>query len=318
MAIEFMKKNVAVIGRVKVDNQLNEQAVELMREIDYIDRDTLELRKEIQYKGCPFCNITEGEFVEDYQTKQALFYKFKKCNRCSLVYPYPRPNKDIIENCFTSGLFSKESEVKFKKLDEKRDGDALMKRMVKVIWGLFAFNYSYNEFIKYAKKGDRILDVGSGHGVVAQRLRQKGCIVETVEINPYRAKYLREKGFKVYESVFAQTDLPESSYDIIIFSQVLMHLFSLKETIQKVRYALRSGGFLISSQMNFNSIIQKTIRSPFPGKRLTAFSICSWFTPESLTKILKLSGFEVKHILFRPSSILNCLFVEGYPGGYPV
>lgn len=273
------------------------------------------LKKEIQYKGCPFCNIDEGEFVENYQTKQALFYKFKKCNRCSLVYPYPRPNKDIIENYFTSGLFSKESEVKFKHLDEKQNKNSFLKRIIKVLWRKSTLHYSYNEFIKYAKKGDRVLAVGSGHGVVAQRLCQKGCIVETVELNPYRAKYLREKGFKVYESLFAQTDLPESSYDIIVFSQVLMHLFSLKETIQKVRYTLRPGGLLISSQMNFNSTIQKTLRSPFPGRGLTAFSICSWFTPESLTKILKLSGFEVKHILFRPTGLLNCLFVEGSPGG---
>ena len=79
---------------------------------------------------------------------------------------------------------------------------------------------------------------------------------------------------------------------------------------------LRPGGLIISSQMNFNSIIQKTLRGPYPGKGFTAFRICSWFTPESLKKILEKSGFEIVDIMFRPAGLFEYLFVDGYPGGY--
>ena len=100
-----------------------------------------------------------------------------------------------------------------------------------------------------------------------------------------------------------------------MFSQVLLHLFSIKNAIEKTQYVLRPGGLIISSQMNFNSIAQQTIRSPYPGKLLTPFSICSWFTPESLTKILEISKFKVIDVKFRPTGFWEVLFREGYPGG---
>ena len=176
--------------------------------------------------------------------------------------------------------------------------------------------YKYQEFLEYAKKGDKILDVGGGLGNCAELLIKKGCVVEVVEPNSTRAKYLCEKlGVKVYENTLENVELQESSYDIVMFSQVLLHLFSIKNTIEKTQHILRPGGLLISSQMNFNSISQQTIRSPYPGKFLTPFSICSWFTPESLSKILEKSKFKVVNVKFRPTGFWEVLFREGYPGG---
>ena len=39
---------------------------ELLKEVDCVDRKTLEIKKEIQHKGCPFCEIDDGEIVENY------------------------------------------------------------------------------------------------------------------------------------------------------------------------------------------------------------------------------------------------------------
>ena len=296
----------------------NEDIIQLMREISFVNKDTLELKEEIQCKECPFCALDDGEFIENYQTKQAMFYKFKKCNRCSLIYPYPRPNKSTLESFFKTEEYGSRTKEMLKNLERKNTTDnknALW--FIRDIWRRSPLCYSYQEFERFAKKGYRILDVGAGYGVVAKKLIKKGCTVEVVEMNPYRAKYIRERlGIKIYEEAFEEAQLPQSSYDMIIFSRVLMHLFSLKEVMRKIRYALRPGGLIVSSQTNFNSIIQQTIRSPRPAGKLTAFSICSWFTPESLKKILEKSGFQIMDITFRPSSLLSYLFPEGYPGGY--
>jgi len=295
-------------------------AKQLMSEIDYIDRKTLELKEEICYRGCPFCDIAEGDFVENHQTKQALFYRFKKCARCSLIYPYPRPKKHIIEGLFVADAFSEKSQKSIDGINEKHEVEKntgvshyrILRRMVQSMLP----GYAYQEFRKYAKKGFRILDVGAGTGAAAKYLIKKGCVVEAIEPNPVRAEFLRKKvGIKVYESTLANADLEKASYDIVIFSQVLMHLFSLKETLDKVKLVLKNDGLMMSSQMNFNSEIQKTARSPYPGRGLTAFSVVSWFTPESISRILKISGFDVIGITFRPSGIFEYVFVEGYPGG---
>lgn len=291
----------------------NKYAAGLLHELDFIDRNTFELKKDIQHKGCPFCDSENGEFVENYQTEQALFYKFKKCGSCSLIYPYPRPNRAVLRSFFTSDAYSQDSANRFARVLEK---EASKNHFFGILdnWPL---RYSYQEFRRFAKKGYRVLDIGAGHGIMAKELIKKGCIVEAVELNSYRAKYLRDKiGIKVYEKPFEEVSLPEASYDMIVFSQVLMHLFSLKEIMQKINYLLKPGGILVSSQMNFNSIVQKTIRAPYPGKNLTAFSICSWFTPESITNILERSGFKVIDMKFRPSGLFGYIFVDGYPGGY--
>ena len=288
----------------------------LINEIELIDKETYEIKKEIQHKGCPFCEIDNGEFIETTLTKQAVFFKFKKCNLCSLIYPSPRPNKQTIESYFlTNDIFFKKTENKIVEFDNKKSS-SFAKRVWEKITG-HRLIYRYQEFVESAKKGDKMLDVGAGFGDCAELLLKKGCIVEVVEPNALRAKFLREKlGIRVYENTLEKTELQESSYDIVMFSQVFVHLFSLKNTIEKTRYILRPGGLLISSQLNFNSIVQQTIRSPYPGRiGLNPFTMCSWFTPASLSKILEKSEFKVINVKFRPTGFWEFLFQEGYPGG---
>ena len=68
-----------------METSKNKNLSALMNEIELIDKDTYEIKKEIQYKKCPFCDVDNGEFIENAQTKQAIFFKFKKCNLCSLI-----------------------------------------------------------------------------------------------------------------------------------------------------------------------------------------------------------------------------------------
>jgi len=289
----------------------NEQTInDLLQEIDSVDRETFELKKEIQHKGCPFCDSCEGDFIENYFANSALFYKFKKCSNCLLIYPYPRVKKDIFEGYFKAKLYGKR--VKEGSIEPKVKRNPLKELLKK-----YPLSYSQQEFKRFLKKGDRVLEVGAGGGELTKQLIDKGCIIEVVEINPYRAEYLRKTlGIKVYNVAFSDAQLQHDSYDAVVFSHVLMHLFSIKEALQKVQDVLRVGGLLISSQMNFNSVIQKTVRSPFPGKGLTAFSISSWFTPESMRNILMKSGFEIVDTIFIHSGLFRYIFVEGYPGNY--
>lgn len=307
----------------EIDTRTMINIIRLLQEVDFVDRETLTLKKEIQHNECPFCEVDNGDFVENYQTKQALFYKFKKCNLCQLIYPYPRPNQKTLEGYFQSSVFSNDSRQRFEELQKRREPckekghqDYKISALVKSLWQKSLLVYSYQEFKKYTKKGDKVLDVGAGQGSVAEELIKKGRNVEAVEQDPYRAQHLRKKpGLKVHEGLFSELKFKESSYDAVIFSQVLMHIFPLKETLEKVRRILKPGGLIISSQMNYNSIIQKTIRSPYPGKGLNAFDIVSWFTPESMRTILQKSQFEVTDIIFRPTGLLDQLFLEEYPGG---
>ncbi|NQU94892.1 MAG: class I SAM-dependent methyltransferase [Candidatus Omnitrophica bacterium] len=238
----------------------------------------------LTYKGCPYCDKTDGEIMDSPQTARAFFYDFKKCSHCSLIYPFPRVTKETLRQYFLLMVGA----VKQK---------AIMPKVYK--------------FLKYIGPNSKILDVGAGHGEAGNYLKKRGCEVDAAEVNHGRAEYLRSKGFKVYEGAFEDVEIDEK-YDVIILSQVLMHLFSIKEAILKIRKLLKDNGLLITSQMNFNSIVQQTVRSASPG-RLNAFSISSYFTKESLCKILHMEGFKIKKVIFRKMSFFQYFFLSGYP-----
>lgn len=287
------------------------RALRFIRELSFIDNETLELKKEVQLKSCPFCEIDDGEIFSNFQTINALFYEFKKCRRCSLIYPYPRPNKSVLEEFFIKDLENRGIFKNYETEQLKIKNGFSLKGVIKNAIGLR--NYNYEEFKDNVKKNDKVLEVGIGHGIVARHLIEKGCIVEGVEINPYRAEDLSKRlNIKIYKCSFVDAPLQKDYYDVVVFSQVLMHLFSLKEVFSKINYVLRPGGYFVSSQMNFNSVIQQTVRAPSP-LGLNAFSICSWFTPESLKIITEKSGFEVKDIKYRYTGLFTHLFLDKYP-----
>ncbi len=276
---------------------------ELFFEIDHIDKQGRELKKEFQYFGCPFCNKTGGEIIDNTQTRQLLFFKLKRCQHCYLIYAYPRPNKNLIE-----GFFSGERLPL--KVTPPRPAS-----WIKKVFRKTSLNYSYQEFLKYARKGDRVLDIGAGTGIVTKKLLDMGCQVEAVEFNPQRAEFLRKNlGIKVHQmrlEDFKATQL----YDRIVLSQVLMHFFSVGDALKKIKSLLKPGGIFVCSLTNFDSIVQMSVRSPFPGRGLTPFTIVSWFTVENAYKMFPIAGFKVKEIIHRPEGLLGYLFLEGFPGG---
>ena len=107
-----------------MDAETKMHARELMFEVSNVDPQTLELKKEIQHIGCPFCGTDNGSIIDSHQTRQALFYSFKKCNTCSLIYPSPRPNQAIIENGFRSDDFSEDSKRTFEILISRARKDS--------------------------------------------------------------------------------------------------------------------------------------------------------------------------------------------------
>ena len=82
-------------------------AHDLLYELEFVDHETGKLREDVQVKECPFCGIDDGSVVDTPLTRQALFYSFKKCSSCHLVYPYPRPKREIIESHFQSDEFGR-------------------------------------------------------------------------------------------------------------------------------------------------------------------------------------------------------------------
>lgn len=84
---------------------------------------------------------------------------------------------------------------------------------------------------KYNVNGS-ILDIGSGGGTFALKLRREGYSVECQEISEICVDHLNKKGLKVYEGDFSSLSFPKK-YDAVTCWHVLEHIKNLDVFLKK-------------------------------------------------------------------------------------
>lgn len=103
--------------------------------------------------------------------------------------------------------------------------------------------------------GWRCLEVGPGTGTVlmplADRVRGRGGLVDSVELSPRYAEYLRRKlrrpayrHVRVLEGRLLETPLPKGKYDLIFARWVFLFLPKVEEHLRRLAAALAPGGAL--------------------------------------------------------------------------
>ena len=98
-----------------------------------------------------------------------------------------------------------------------------------------------------------VLSVGCGAGRTEEVLVRKGVRVVGVEINRSAAALARERGVDIIEGDIIQVslDIPESSFDCVIFPDILEHIIDPVKVMRRVLPKLRENGTVIVSVPNF-------------------------------------------------------------------
>ena len=92
-------------------------------------------------------------------------------------------------------------------------------------------------------KNDRVLELGFGSGKILKFLKDKGCLVEGIEIQDNLVKLAEEKGFKSYNNI----ENAVGNYDLIVGFDVLEHmsLNQLKEFFALAIKKLKPSGKML-------------------------------------------------------------------------
>lgn len=162
---------------------------------------------------------------------------------------------------------------------------------------------------RFAREGGkRVLDIGSGPGVVSRVLaNEDGRDVTCIDADPSALAEAREAGVtKTFEVDLLKpgwtSALPDAPYDVVILADVLEHLVRPQDLLSTLQEdgVIASDGFLVISVPNVahESLIAELISGHFSytATGLLDETHLRWFTRHSITSLLESTGYLVTRI----------------------
>ena len=167
---------------------------------------------------------------------------------------------------------------------------------VEYVIRLFRFFRAFKIFTIYPQ-AKSILDIGSGRGFMLHYLKKYYKYQRTAgtQISKNAIEFSRNKlGLEIYDRDLLELSFNNASFDIITIWQVLEHVVEPEKHIEKVYNLLNNGGKLIIEVPNFNSWTRALTNKYWLGLDLDYH--INFFTPESLSLLLKKHNFNIKNI----------------------
>jgi len=150
-------------------------------------------------------------------------------------------------------------------------------------------------------RGLGILEVGCGAGATLELARSLGKAARTVgiEIDPDVAAEARTRLDQVIDGNIETIDLPfaPGTFDVVILSEILEHLFNPWRTLERLRGVMKVGGLLYASSPNVAhiSILRMLLRNRWDLTERGAmdWTHVRWFTPATYREMIEGAGFRV-------------------------
>jgi 2-polyprenyl-3-methyl-5-hydroxy-6-metoxy-1,4-benzoquinol methylase len=142
-----------------------------------------------------------------------------------------------------------------------------------------------------ARPGGRLLDVGSGSGIFAARMRTLGWEVTCVEPDGNAAAVARSAfGLDVHTGTVEAAALPAASFDAITLGHVIEHVPDPIATLAECRRLLRRDGLLVAITPNIRSLGRRTF-----GRHWMHWDVPRHrylFSTESLAEVTRRAGLR--------------------------
>lgn len=152
----------------------------------------------------------------------------------------------------------------------------------------FEIRFTHDFIRRFLPGGcERILEIGSGSGELAARLRQDGFKVVAIDPDEELVSAARRLG--VDARVAEWPDFHDGRFDAVLFTRSLHHIHPLREAVQRSVECLAEGGRVIVEDFAYECADEKTLR---------------WFT--SATRLLGAAG-----LLIERDELLDAILRQG-------
>ncbi len=165
-------------------------------------------------------------------------------------------------------------------------------------------NSSHTLMLELVGHDREVLDVGCASGYLAEALGKNGCLVSGIEYDPEEAEkarpFLVELAVADLNVVDLADQLPDSSFDVIVFGDVLEHLLDPTAVLRSALRLLRPDGSVVISIPNVShgsvrlSLLQGTWKYTDTG--LLDRTHIRFFTLDTLLEMLGSVGLTVTEL----------------------
>ncbi|MFH1387620.1 MAG: methyltransferase domain-containing protein [bacterium] len=142
---------------------------------------------------------------------------------------------------------------------------------------------------RYSLKGEKVIEIGCGHGEYLEIMREQGVEAFGLEHLAKAVAQCKKKGLKTRQGFIdkASTKILGAPFVAFFMMSFLEHLPEPNTTLVGIRNNLDDGGFGLVEVPNFDLILQQNLFAEFIGDHLF------YFTKETLARTLELNGFDV-------------------------
>jgi len=231
-----------------------------------------------------FCNICGNEDTRPVFNRSDGSEVFE-CRNCGLAFIFPRPPAEDILQVYKNENIDFET-LKNKFYDQEKTGG----------------NKSVVKCISRFKKifGSCVLDIGCGPGFLLYEFKKAGAKETGLDISEAAVCFGRkELGLNIQSGTLENSSLPLASFDIVICSNLIEHIFDPAGFFSQVSRVLATDGILYISTPNYASA--KEYGDKWPGFHKD-FEHIFYFDKRSLTFALNHLGLKPIKFFYLPQT----------------
>ncbi len=148
------------------------------------------------------------------------------------------------------------------------------------------------------KRGN-LLEIGpGGRGTFLRIAKERGFTVHAVEINKDNVLSLKKIiGDSVYDKELLEIGFESNTFDVVYMRDVFEHVLNPKPLLAELNKIMRKDGVLSIEVPNIEGAIYKLVRENHTV--IFGFEHVNYWSPETLRRILNLTGFRVEKIIHR-------------------
>ena len=150
----------------------------------------------------------------------------------------------------------------------------------------------------------KVLEIGPATGYVTKALRELGCEITSIEIDPKAARVARRYSNRTIQGDIETLDLRKTlndeKYDVILFGDILEHLKEPSAVLRRVRPYLKQIGRVVATVPNIahGSVRLLMLDGNFEPKLtgLLDSTHLHFYTRKTLVELFSISGYSVESV----------------------